>query len=141
MKIPSIELTQQFIKGLHNYGLTYELIKKSNWKYCGGNNGRHLRYFRLSCPHDDLPEHANDCVCGHKIVENCYITDGEQILILGNCCIKKFITKHSRTCEKCGQPHKNRVVNRCNTCRKGICDSCGKNCDEMYSKCFKCTYY
>jgi hypothetical protein len=137
---PSLDLTEKFIKGLQNYGLTYDEILNSNWRYCGGRSGRHLNYFKLCCKDDDLPDPVNECVCGHIIKENCYITDGKQLLVLGNCCIKKFIPNSSRTCEKCGEPHKNRVVNRCENCRIGVCDVCGKNCDEMYKKCYKCTY-
>jgi len=136
----SQELTHKFIKGLENYGLTYNEIKSSNWKYCGGRSGRHLNYFKLCCPNDDLPEYVGECVCGHHIEENCYITDGEQILVLGNCCIKKFIPKSSRTCEDCGEPHKNRVVNRGNNCREGICDECHKECDKSYKKCYSCAF-
>jgi len=139
-KRPSLNLTERFMKGLSNYGLSYETIKKSGWKYCGGNSGRHLKYFKLSCPNDDLPEQADECVCGHHIEENCYITDGIEILILGNCCIKKFVPKSSRTCEICEKPHKNRIVNRCAECRVGRCDGCGKYCDESYKKCYKCTF-
>lgn len=139
-KIASLELTNKFIKGLENYGLTYDEIKNSNWKYCGGRIGRHLNYFKLCCKNDDLPDEVNECVCGHHIDENCYITDGARILVLGNCCIKKFIPKSSRTCEDCGEPHKNRVVNRCNNCRKGVCDECDKKCDESYKKCYNCTF-
>jgi hypothetical protein len=139
-KIPSLELTNKFIKGLENYGLTYEEIKNSEWKYCGGRTGRHFKYFELCCKDDDLPEHVNECVCGHHIRENCYITDGEQILILGNCCIKKFIPKSSRTCEDCGNPHKNRKVNKCNNCRIGTCERCGKECDYSYKNCYSCAF-
>ena len=139
-KIASLDLTEKFIKGLKNYNLTYNEIKNNNWKYCGGRRGRHLNYFNLCCKNDDLPEKINECVCGHYIEENCYITDGEQILVLGNCCIKKFIPKSSRTCEKCGEPHKNRVVNRCNNCRVGICDECDNKCDESYKKCYNCAF-
>lgn len=137
-KPPTLELTNKFITGLKNYGLTYDDIKNSNWKYCGGSTGRHLNYFKLVFSNYDLPEHTNECVCGHKIIENCYIRDGEQILVLGNCCIKKFIPKSSRTCEKCETPHKNRVVNRCNNCRKGICDKCDKKCNKSYKTCYNC---
>ena len=139
-KIPSLELTDKFIKGLQGYSLTYDDIKNSNWKYCGGRRGCHLNYFKMCCAEDDLPDLVNECVCGHHIEENCYITDGEQILVLGNCCIKKFITKSSRTCEKCEEPHKNRIVNRCNDCRKGVCDGCSKKCDEFYKKCYNCAF-
>ncbi len=137
-KMPSLELTDRFINGLKDYDLTYDEIKNGNWKYCGGNRDRHLNYFKLCCKNEDLPDKVNECVCGHKITENCYITDGEQILILGNCCIKKFIPKSSRTCERCDQPHKNRLVNRCNSCRWGICDICDKSCSGAYTKCYGC---
>jgi hypothetical protein len=139
-KTATKELTKRFIKGLESYGLTYEEIKSNNWKYCGGNEGRHLNYFKLCYKKSELPEHDNECVCGHHIVENCYITDGKELLILGNCCIKKFIPKNTRTCEKCEKPHKNRIVNRCNDCRTGICDKCNKECSCFYKKCYKCRF-
>jgi hypothetical protein len=133
-------LTDKFIKGLKEYNLSYEQIQK--WKYCGGNQDRHLNYFRICCPGEDLPERVDYCVCGHKIIENCYITseNGDLLLVLGNCCIKKFIPKSSRTCEKCGDPHKNRTVNRCNDCRYGICDICNKICNKKYKKCYHCKF-
>jgi len=137
---PSTNLTIKFVRGLQNYNLTFEELVNNNWKYCGGNTGRHLKYFRLCCKDEELPDKISECVCGHLIKENCYITDGYQILILGNCCIKKFIPKSTRTCEKCGDSHKNRIVNRCYNCRFGICDICNKECGEMYQKCYKCTY-
>lgn len=139
-KKASSELTAKFIKGLANYNLTYDEITNNNWKYCGGRTGCHLNYFKLCCKDDDLPEKINECVCGHHIEENCYITNGEDILVLGNCCIKKFIPQSSRTCEKCGEPHKTRVNNRCNNCRVGICDKCDKKCDVSYKKCYNCTF-
>ncbi len=136
----SLELTNKFIRGIEKYGLTYDEIRVNNWKYCGGNTGRHLNYFKLCCRNEDLPDKVDECVCGHRIEENCYITDGDQFLVLGNCCIKKFIPKSSRTCEKCGEPHNNRVVDRCNNCRKGLCDECGKVCKISYKKCYKCAF-
>lgn len=168
-KTATLELTDKFIKGLANYDLTLCDIENGNWRYCGGRTGSHLNYFRLCCPEDDLPPHAIECVCGHPIEENCYITNGEEILILGNSCIKKFIPKSSRTCEECGCPHqnrkdnkcndcrpkkkkgsktcercgslhRNRIVNRCNNCRKGICDKCDKKCSEQYDTCYNCKY-
>lgn len=141
-----IDLTQQFIRGLKEYNLTYEQIK--TWKYCGGNRDRHLNYFKLCCPGEDFPEYVDYCVCGHKIFENCYIMAEEStnfyqkgdILVLGNCCIKKFVPKSSRTCSKCGDPHRNRSVNRCNSCRYGICDLCDNICNKKYTKCYKCKF-
>jgi hypothetical protein len=138
----SLNLTRKFIEGLKNYDLSYEQISKQGWKYCGGDTGSHLNYFKLFWDDDDLPPHANECVYGHQIKYNCYITDAdeEQILVLGNCCIKKFVPKSSRTCEKCGEPHKNRVVNRCHACRVGVYDGCGKKCNKSYKKCYNCAF-
>jgi hypothetical protein len=123
-KNPSVELTERFIKGLREFNLTLKEITENNWYYCGGDKNQHLNYFKLSCPEDDLPPFDNKCVCGHHITTNCYITNGEDLLILGSCCIKKFVPKSSRTCEKCGTSHKNRKVNKCNDCRS-TCEKCG----------------
>ena len=140
-KKPSQQLTKQFIDGLEEYNITIAQLQ-SNFKYCGGDSNSHRNYYLLYCKNNDLPKPENtiSCICGHRIVENCYITDGTQILVLGNCCIKKFIPKSSRTCEKCGDSHKNRIVNKCNKCRSGSCDRCGDFCDFRYKKCFKCFF-
>lgn len=138
-KQPTLQLTQKFIKGLKQHNLSLDMM--NNWKYCGGNEGRHLNYYRIFFPgKDTLPASTDECICGHPIVENCYITNGERILVLGNCCIKKFIPKSSRTCQKCGEPHKNRIVNRCNDCRVGVCDICNKQCNPKYKKCYNCAF-
>ncbi len=141
-EIASYELTNRFIEGLKQYNLTYDEILSGNWKYCGGNKGRHFNYFVLFSKGRDLPQPGEKyiCVCGHHIVENCYITDNARILVLGNCCIKKFIPKSSRTCENCGKPHRNRKVNRCNLCRIGICETCNKKCNRKYKKCYDCAF-
>ena len=137
----SAQLTKRFIKGLKKYGLTFEEVNK-HWKYCGGNRGRHLNYLKLNFKDIDLPEPENECVCGQRIKENCYIIDDaeERILVLGNCCIHKFIEKCGRTCKICGEPHKNRIVNRCHQCRIGICDVCDRKCNPKYKTCWKCTF-
>lgn len=111
------KLSQAFINGLKEMDLDY-LDVKTNWKYYGGNKGSHLNYYRM-ITNDPLPEHSKKCVCNHTIKENCYITDPneELIVIIGNCCIKKFIDKKGRTCSRCKKPHNNRKDNYCNSCR------------------------
>lgn len=141
--IPSHNLTQRFINGLTKYNLTLNEIQNSKWKYCGGDKGSHYNYFKLyfKDKEKDISKnisHKDYCICGTGIIENCYITDNIQILVLGNCCIKKFIYKSSRTCEICDEPHKNRKVNRCNDCRIGICDDCNSKCNPRYKKCYDC---
>jgi hypothetical protein len=117
-------ISEKFINGLMNYSLTLDDIKNQDFKYCGGDKGRHYNYFRLFFK-DKLDKdnswyipYSSHCVCGHYIEENCYIINNTgRILILGNCCIKKFVPKSTRTCEICENIHKNRTINRCNNCR------------------------
>lgn len=135
-----IKLTNRFIEGLKNYNLTLEEIQSGNWKYCGGDKGSHLNYFKISCPNENFPEKQAKCICGHDIEENCYITNETRKLVLGNCCIKRFVPKSSRTCADCGEPHQNKIVNRCNKCRIGICDKCNKKCNPKYRKCYNCAF-
>lgn len=141
-KKASLELRTQFINGLKEYNLTTDDM--IGWYYCGGRNGRdprHLNYFKMKCPNDDLPDLTDRCICYHKIKENCYITNGDEILILGNCCIKKFLPEENsgRTCEICKKPHKNRKNNRCNDCRVGLCNECGSPSGD-YKTCAKCFF-
>jgi hypothetical protein len=119
---PSATLTEKFIRGLESYSITFSEVFLSQWRYCGGDKGPHRNYYKLTHPDYELPPHTDECVCGHPIKENCYITDGEQFLVLGNCCIKKFLKKENsgRTCGRCGQPHKNRSDNLCKACREII---------------------
>jgi len=156
-------------RALEEKGLTYDEVKTS-YKYSGGRGSdnsdplhehasetRHSRYFNLCLPNAERPEPVEACLCEHPIVENCYITknfDIDTILILGNCCIKKFIDSSSRTCENCGVAHKNRKTNYCNDCKltKKKCFQCktatipksSKYCsdkcyeDYTFKKCSKC---
>jgi hypothetical protein len=137
-----MNLTDRFIEGLKKYNLTPDDIANNNWRYCGGNAGSHLNYFNLVKDSDSLqmPPEADKCICGHRIQDNCYITDGSEIMVLGNCCIKKFVSKSTRTCSECGEPHKNRIVNRCNDCRIGICDGCDREIDDRYKTCYRCKF-
>ena len=131
----------RFKKGLkENYDMDYEIVK-NEWKYCGGDRGRHLNYFRLCYKKAKLPCHEDNCVCGQAIQENCFITDNKELLVLGNCCIKAFLVKSGRTCEDCGDSHKNRIINKCNYCKKKYCDIC--KCEKhpnyiRYKKCYDC---
>lgn len=140
------KLKDRFIEGLRlKYNLSYEYVKE-NFIYCGGDTGRHLNYFKiffkekLNKTPKWFPKKSNNCVCGHYIQENCLIVDKNTNVIInvGNCCIKRFIPKNTRTCEICNNPHNNRIVNRCNDCRIGICDKCDKPCKEEFKLCFNC---
>ena len=72
-------------------------------------------------PDKNYPRHINKCVCNHDIEKNYYITNGSVMLILGSCCIKKFMPNGMRkSCEHCENLHKNIKDNLCNDCRKYI---------------------
>jgi len=58
-------LNERFINGLKNFNLNYEEVK--SWKYCGGNKGVDLRYFKTIYKNKPLPDFTNKCVCGHII--------------------------------------------------------------------------
>jgi hypothetical protein len=107
---------KNFCKNLEELGLTYEEVKR-DYKYSGGSKGSHKNYFDLCFPIQDIPEKVVNCLCEHPIKDNCYLSkdfEYDTILKLGNCCIKKFIDKSSRTCTHCDAPHKNRLLNYCN---------------------------
>jgi len=135
---PSLDLTERFIKGLKDYNLTADNVKNGNWKYCGGDSKEHLNYFKLCFPMCDIPDKEEYCICGHKIRYNCYITDDNEIIVLGNCCIKKFITKNTRSCSVCSNTHSNRIINKCNTCRLLYCRKCDKRIYNGYRFCYRC---
>ena len=128
---------QNLINNLEYYGITFDEFK-ANFKYAGGDTDRHNRYFILCYKEGDRPDYCNYCLCDHYIKENCYITDGKQFIVLGNCCIKRFLPKCTRTCEDCGKPHRNRTVNKCSECKFGKCENCGKKCTKGNSKCKEC---
>lgn len=95
-----------------------------NWKYAGGSNGPHFKYWKsMNAEYDDklkMPAPRSACLCGHGIIENCFVINEEtlELEVLGNCCIRKFIPKSTRTCHKCHAPHRNRKRNLCTLCRK-----------------------
>lgn len=96
----------------------HDFIKQ--WFYIGGNRGRHLNKYRtLFGEFPNNIERKNSCICTHHIEEQCYIKNKitEEILVVGNCCINRFICNTDQRCELCKEPHKNRKNNYCNKCR------------------------
>ena len=72
----------RFIEGLKDYNLTIEEINKSKWRYCGGDFNQHLKYYNLCYPGSELPSKELS-VFVEDIKNNCYITDGKELLVLG----------------------------------------------------------
>ena len=138
---------RNFCDGLDSLGLTYAEVKR-DYKYSGGTKGRHKNYFDLCFPTETRPRRRRHCLCNHPIDENCYLSkdfDIDTLIIVGNCCIKKFIDKSSRTCTHCEAPHKNSSLNYCNDCKEYIkrgytekCLSCN-SLSKSLSKANKCS--
>jgi hypothetical protein len=130
------DLEVRFINGLKKYNLTADEIR-NKWEYCGGDSDKHLNYYKLRYPGEELLEHVDFCVCGRHITRNSYITcNEEEYLVLGICCIKKFVKMSGKTCCICKEDHRNRACNMCNECRVGRCEICTVACLPCYKKCW-----
>jgi len=80
-----------------------------------------------------------------SIKRNAYIMnrDKTRMLVIGSCCIKRFVPKKTRTCEICEKPHRNRKVNRCNDCKDIVeCIRCKTQFKSKYGyeKCYDCMF-
>jgi len=133
-----LTFTQRFIEGLKEYNLTMKDM--NDFVYRGGDNGSHYKYYKLLYKTDITFPHKDSCICGHYIKNNCYISNGNQLLTLGNCCIKRFIPKEKqrRTCECCGCSHKNRKNNLCNICRESLKKSIQFKNYKLVNICIEC---
>jgi hypothetical protein len=131
-------MSEAFNKGLQSLGITMDDFQ--TWEYSGGNQSRHLNYFRLKHPNTEFPPHENRCICGHPITENCYMYNGIDFLVLGNCCIKRYAIISGRSCEDCGNRHQSRNHNKCSECKKKkYCIDCKKLITTpRHTKCLKC---
>jgi hypothetical protein len=138
----SLSLTEKFIRGLKHYGYdSLEAFNKAKFKYHGGSgNESARRYWKLLEGTNPFPEETNECVCGHYIELHFYICSKDGLLTIGCCCILKFIPSGMRrTCEICGDVHRNRKNNLCNGCREGRCVKCGDLClKKNYKYCSRC---
>ena len=133
-------ISKKFKNGLKDYNLTLDNFKKQ-WVYCGGNDKSGENYFKLFYKNKTIPEipFKTHCICGNKIKKKYYYTNNKgEYLVIGSICSKKFHNK-KKTCDKCCEFHKNRIVNRCNFCRKHFCDECGKKKGNVcYPMCWEC---
>jgi hypothetical protein len=111
---------------MNNYHeiLTEALSGANDWEFVGGDiRPNHINRWNLKFPNQEMPGQVLECECSHPIKENCYIYSKQldEIKIIGNCCVKRFLpNKEDRElkCELCKIPHRNRKVNRCNNCKR-----------------------
>ena len=114
---------------------------KDQWKYIGGDSGRHRKKFKTIFGRTPDIAQLDECICSHKIVENCYLENklsGKQIVV-GNCCINRYIEDTSKKCEECGDEHRNTKDNYCSDCRGDIM-KIGKFSGKTYLDIFKHHY-
>jgi len=112
------ELSIRFKKGLKANGITEEELH-NEYYYIGGDFSYHVNYCQKNKL--EIPENpTNRCLCGHKIRNNIFITNGDKILSLGSACYAKFSKKgkQPKQCKDCGIKHRNRKDNLCIRCRK-----------------------
>ena len=119
-------------------------LLNNGYLYAGGDFDQHSNYWPIFAPSYKLPVNRTpkfkpQCVCGEELTRNCWIYNPEinRMKVIGSECIKKFGLE-GRKCCICNSVHKNRIVNRCNDCRKGLCDGCGKSISEHYKRCYNC---
>lgn len=114
--------------------------------YRGGSKGSRLVYWNQIKqiekneinPYESIgPDDLALCVCGHKIIEKCYVQNiiTKEYKLIGNCCVKKFIGK-KRFCSHCKKEHKNIKSNLCSVCRLEYCKYCHIQCNKTV--CDKC---
>jgi len=120
---------ERFRRGLSSRGYDPDDVMK-NWRYYGGDYGEHYNYLRLLGGHKRRKE--DRCVCGQYIKRNCYIEKDNDVIVIGNCCIKRFMKKSGRTCSVCEAPHINRKYNFCNMCKNPE-----YRCKYIYEQVFK----
>jgi hypothetical protein len=120
-----------FKKSLYDIGLDPYIV--FNTYVCVGGDGyersqiidkknhKHIAEFRANFGNLNFPEYINKCLCDHHIEENCYISSDfkvyDKILIIGNCCYKRFIKNKQRLCINCESRHEQ---------QNGYCKPCTK---------------
>ena len=117
------KIFEKFNKGLIKLDLTFKEFE-DDYFYAGGDGKNHLKTAIKNGIVPSQIRRETHCVCGHAIMEQCYIRsskDPTKIIILGNKCIEVF-GKSRQTCKKiidvetgeqCREFHKTRNFDLC----------------------------
>lgn len=106
--------------------LTLALQGADDWEFAGGDTRpAHRERWKLLFDGRKKPATEISCVCGHSIVENCYLYSRSlnEVVVLGNCCIRRFLPRAEdrlKKCVVCACRHRNRHK-LCNICREKCC--------------------
>ena len=126
------------IKGFQNiHNLEIKDVVK-DFIRVGDDSIRGQKQFKLLMGDDvPLPKHFDRCVCGHIIINNCFIANRKtnKVITLGKCCVKRFKGALNKRCDNCDKQHKNRSDNLCNECR--LLKKCTR-CLNYYKNYFYC---
>jgi len=158
-----LELNEKYEEEFKDYIMSHRYIDRmyyllgdfKSWVWVGGCHPKHIsilnkteqyfhEYFKGK---RDPPEYQVECLCGHPIIENCWIYNKEldKVETVGNCCIRRCKgtndgeNKNGKTkmCRNCNNPHKNKKTIYCNDCKDKCCLSCGE-VTKGYMYCYKC---
>jgi hypothetical protein len=148
-------------EGLKEYDLSIDIIKHDkDFNYIGGSCDESLEHLKEYCVKEkmnfkettefiDSVKERDTCVCEKKLLKNKIVvinqSDDEAIVLCKPCCeiLGISIPKSGKGfCQDCGEKHKNRSDNYCNSCRqKKNCLKCGIrgfcNSNDLCSECSK----
>ena len=130
------KISTKFLNGLWRHeGLKHDDL--NDWQYGGGDyreydgykaHAEFKRQFILACP---WPEYKTSCVCDTVIIYNHFVANRarDRVIVVGKCCIDKFLGPNRKRCEVCYNPHRKRGRNLCDACIKkhGVCSDCHEN--------------
>ena len=131
-------------------GMNPDYIRQKMWEEWSQSNK--WRY--------DVPDKKEQCLCGHSIRYNYYITsndkyEGRDILVVGSCCMRDFLEDGMRKhCDNCRVVHKRTKYDICVDCekeekkrireikkeQKKITCECGKTKRKEYKLCYTCRF-
>lgn len=112
---------QQYTTYEENFARGLGLRPPSEFRYAGGDAGKHFKWFKLAHPNLPQPAHATQCLCTHPIHKNrwiFHISDPNTLLTVGSHCIKRFKIP-GPSCPLCDELHKDRTDIWCGVCRGG----------------------
>jgi hypothetical protein len=132
----------KFINGLIKLGYdSYDII--NNWIFLC-DNGKKFEKKKWDCITNGakIPKYSNNCICGHYIKKQCYISNREKnkFLIVGSCCRKQFMSCDSLSiCLNCALEPREKKCDYCFDCKLIMC-SCGKKKKMGYKLCYQCNF-
>jgi hypothetical protein len=101
----------------------------SNWRYIGGSSGKHSDYLKfihgIELTIEDIDILQVQCICGVKICNRVFISDGNRVITIGIECVVTFFEEDCRKniknkCTNCGEYHRNRIGTLCSDCREAV---------------------